>query len=633
MKKINRTTYQADTDDNLEVIVGDEKQADFFPRVKLKRWNNEVNFSIGTIEQDGRHSKKRDTIIYKTGDKTARFYAHKAPTAPQFDTSYIRLIKLGAIPPYQIGSIYELNTEIPEPAQTINIHWCDRFAIMYYGYYNAETFLDLDKVGDTPQMRVAMWGIQNQPMIMDETLKLVDIHYNEKRDNLTKINKSIKKAVKNILKPYKINIFDPGIGGKLYFMHRGKKVKFFSGAFIGGHYYFYFNLGIKYNGAHDYYRADVKPSTKDTYAYGLRAVADIPDSVVDQIVIEYARLYGLPIKDIPYSDKEQALIDKLNKIHQQLDWVLYAKRDDVYNPTGEPLNDGFEFEIELSKKPSSNIIPFTIRTKGLIYYYQDELTPEEKIKSLRSPHIVGSYAVYHESKSHNEYTGGKAFHIYRPWAIDKTGNKVWCSFDPEWNGKGNLHITVPQDFIDTAAYPIVIDPTFGYTTATQGGTNIVFDDTILGTLHTSSEAGTIQSLSMYLATNAAANCEYEGALYLSSSGALVEQTDNGTVVAAESWRTVNFASGQFSASTDYYISAWGQGTGGSYGIINIYYDSTSGKTSKQFTKDYAANAWEDPITWGSTDNDRQYSMYITYSVHLTINLTDGTSQVNGPKIV
>ena len=50
MKKINDTTWKKIANSNpkdlLEVIVGDEKQQDFFPQVKIQRWDNECNFSV-----------------------------------------------------------------------------------------------------------------------------------------------------------------------------------------------------------------------------------------------------------------------------------------------------------------------------------------------------------------------------------------------------------------------------------------------------------------------------------------------------------------------------------------------------------------------------------------------------------
>lgn len=117
---------------------------------------------------------------------------------------------------------------------------------------------------------------------------------------------------------------------------------------------------------------------------------------------------------------------------------------------------GFEFEVILKEKPTSNVLNFTLETKELDFFYQPALTQEDLDRgSSRPENVVGSYAVYHKTKKNNlvggmEYKAGKAFHIYRPFAEDSEGTKVWCDLDIT---EGNLSVTVPQDFLDKAVYP------------------------------------------------------------------------------------------------------------------------------------------------------------------------------------
>ena len=70
----NTISYQKKED--IEISVGDEKQPDFYPRMKIKRWDNEVNFSVGVISD-------HKGVDYNVGDKVewndghgvkARFY-------------------------------------------------------------------------------------------------------------------------------------------------------------------------------------------------------------------------------------------------------------------------------------------------------------------------------------------------------------------------------------------------------------------------------------------------------------------------------------------------------------------------------------------------------------------------------
>ena len=122
--------------------------------------------------------------------------------------------------------------------------------------------------------------------------------------------------------------------------------------------------------------------------------------------------------------------------------------------------EGYDFEIILKEKPVSNVSNFTIETKNLNFFYQPALTQQEIDDEVNRPdNVVGSYAVYHSTqKNHNKgqtnYKTGKAFHIYRPKAIDANNNSVWCDLSIDTNAK-TLTVTIPQSFLDTATYPVI----------------------------------------------------------------------------------------------------------------------------------------------------------------------------------
>lgn len=118
-------------------------------------------------------------------------------------------------------------------------------------------------------------------------------------------------------------------------------------------------------------------------------------------------------------------------------------------------------DIILKRKPPRNTWTFPLRSKGLRFAYQPSLTEEEvKAGCIRPPEVVGSYAVYHKTKKHNQYETGKFCHIYRPEAVDAMGNRTWCILHID---KNRLTVTVPQEFLDEAAYPVTVDPDFGET--------------------------------------------------------------------------------------------------------------------------------------------------------------------------
>jgi len=177
---------------------------------------------------------------------------------------------------------------------------------------------------------------------------------------------------------------------------------------------------------------------------------------------------------------------------------------------------GLEVETILKQKPkgkNANQIEFTLETKGLEFFYQPEITDEqaqeqmrendertlEEIKrDIRPENVVGSYAVYHESKANNEYKTGKAFHIYRPHITGADGNETWGEIDID-EESGLLTVTVPQRFLDKAVYPVVVDPTFGYTTI--GGSNTSYTEDFIFTVtetYSPSSNGTVDSYSFYV---------------------------------------------------------------------------------------------------------------------------------------
>lgn len=134
---------------------------------------------------------------------------------------------------------------------------------------------------------------------------------------------------------------------------------------------------------------------------------------------------------------------------------------------------GFEIDLVLRDRPASNVFEWELaNTENLNFYYQPALTPSQLARGMyRAENVVGSYAVYHKFyKNHRvggiNYETGKVGHAFRPEIIDETGRRTWCDLNIT---ASRLRVTCPQAFIDTAIYPVIVDPTFGYTTI--GGTS------------------------------------------------------------------------------------------------------------------------------------------------------------------
>lgn len=181
------------------------------------------------------------------------------------------------------------------------------------------------------------------------------------------------------------------------------------------------------------------------------------------------------------------------------------KMEAVPLDAGEGHEDGgMEINIILNSKPSSNVFTFQLKNyENLDFFYQSPLTDEEVKEGTNRPeNVVGSYAVYYKDHTNHRvgdtnYATGKAYHIYRPLVTDNGGSTVWAELSYD---SGVLTVTVPQDFLDKATYPVKVDPTFGLTT--QGASNETVssgsaNDNTSASMFTMTENGTVTAFTVW----------------------------------------------------------------------------------------------------------------------------------------
>ena len=282
---------------------------------------------------------------------------------------------------------------------------------------------------------------------------------------------------------------------------------------------------------------------------------------------------------------------------------------------------GIEADVILKEKPDSNKIVFNIETQGLKFYYQPKLTQEEKDKGcLRPPDIIGSYAVYHDTQDKflktkaeaDKYQTGKAFHIFRPRMKDGAGNECWGELNID-EKKGTLTITIPQEFLDKAVYPVchAAGLTFGYTT--NGGTALaVTADYIYGSVFTTPAGSSINidDIQAYCQFGATTNY-YRYAIYLHSDSSQVANslTPSTQASAATQWWTLAYSPRPtLSASTAYVLVV-----GIDFidkGTQNLYYDT--GDTDQGHYQTITYPTFPDPASF--THNNNKYSICCTYGV-------------------
>ena len=335
----------------------------------------------------------------------------------------------------------------------------------------------------------------------------------------------------------------------------------------------------------------------------------------------------------------------LNRATQRFEWKDAKQEVHAYPIEAKAgMEDGgFEIEIILNEKPLTNIFEFQLEGhQDLDFFYQASLTQEHINSGMSRPeNVVGSYAVYHKFlKNHQlgrtNYATGKAYHIFRPEVFDALETKVWGELN---YSNGVLSITVPHSFLDTAVYPVRIDPTFGHTTA--GGTllaNIAVttndDSRTQGTTYALSESANITKVSAALKSSAdSQSLDLFYAVYredsagvdshdLVASAEVLNQSINSSTV---TFYDISFASESLTAD-DYVLAALGNAEDLSSGNISIYGDADS---SNKFYSEgttgvgsYATRKAENPWTEDDILSNFIQSIYVTYTV--TTNWLDTT---------
>jgi len=291
------------------------------------------------------------------------------------------------------------------------------------------------------------------------------------------------------------------------------------------------------------------------------------------------------------------------------DKVIWNNTDKSKEYNFYTIEDGFEYEIILKEKPKSNVIELKIETKDLVFYYQPELTQEEIDDGVYAPdNVFGSYAVYHTTKrghivGQTNYMAGKAFHIYRPQIEDANGWKVWGDLLIE---NGILSVTIPQDFLDKAVYPIkhATGLTFGFTSVggySNGTTGIT------ASKYDCPESGTITSITTY-AKGSTGGIYLANAVYSDDSGAdtkLAEDSGNVLLTTSGSWKTTNLSLAV--TATTYWLAQWGSAS-----YPTNYFDLTSGH-NPDYNNAETFESWPDPFSKTSSYSGRQISIYATYT--------------------
>ena len=309
----------------------------------------------------------------------------------------------------------------------------------------------------------------------------------------------------------------------------------------------------------------------------------------------------------------------LGTVDFQGEKIKYKTQDyeiHLYDKPGASKDGGFEFEWVLLKKPPTNIVKATIETKDLNFFFQPPLTQSEIDEGcIRVGSVVNSYAVYHKSKgninltSEKDYKVGKAFHIYRPKAIDANGVETWGELNIDEINK-TLTVLLDQTFLDIALYPVTIDPTFGYTSvgATEDGNFQTIANTV-----TPAGTGNADNENFYIYCDSGSHT-FKGAVWDDASGTPGNRDILGAVsgtipigVGAVSWVVSNFASEAFVVETLHPGVTVDSST---TNLFSAFYDTTTGTNAFE---NVGTGVPANPFGAATTRTNRSYSNYVNYT--------------------
>ena len=303
-----------------------------------------------------------------------------------------------------------------------------------------------------------------------------------------------------------------------------------------------------------------------------------------------------------------------------------------------PVGDNIKFGVNFLKKPLTNkIVMYLEGWEEYNFYYQPPLTQEYKagdkdglietvtemqcldkngeVITERPEDVVGSYAVYHKTKSDyivgkTNYKTGKFCHIYRPKFTDTNGISIWGDLNIK---NGIYTITIPQNFLDKAKYPIVSNDTFGKTDV--GGGTDTWPSTSgewIKAASTPSSNGTLTSISAYLQDDGGSPL-FNPAIYTDDGGSpslpvtLLAGVDSGGTalnVGSGAWVTTNISYESIVSGTQYWL-----GVKTNPGGHKIWFDAVANAMRSKASF---------PATWPATASGGAYqsqkaSIYATYT--------------------
>ncbi|MGE5041461.1 MAG: Hint domain-containing protein [Candidatus Levyibacteriota bacterium] len=509
-KGIQLGSYHKFQTENGIVTVGDTKSGgQIKPQITLSKWDDEAKMDIRYEMPKGSTTETLDNKIIWHDEKQEVFLKtipkqqSTGPIAPTnaLDNGKIRYISIKDASLKDVAASYQIFNKTKSTQPSILGVALKEAGYVFFGDRDVEIDLKSPRALPYPMVRINTEDKFKCPVIptAENGTFAIFFYYPQIKSRGNEIKDMLVASINESLSKYGQKDFVKRQGDFLYYT-KGLQIKPL-GRIATDQNTVGLNVFVKtpYNTPLKDYMRPTLQLLRDKYIIptgGLEELSkDIKPSIVEEIIPRFATHFKEKLESGVFTPDEAQTFDEL-KAQQTKEFVIANVKNDV------PV-DKFEFDIVLHQKPETNIFTYNIDTEGLDFLYQPPLTEEEKDQGLYRPeNVVGSYAVYKSgSKSlyasqeeAQKYQTGKVFHIYRPKIIDSKGNWTWGVLDIDKN-KSQLSIAIDQKWLDTASYPVTVDPTFGYTT--QGASTIDVGNTIRGSHFTIGENGTLTSIAAF----------------------------------------------------------------------------------------------------------------------------------------
>lgn len=230
-----------------------------------------------------------------------------------------------------------------------------------------------------------------------------------------------------------------------------------------------------------------------------------------------------------------------------------------------------EYQIEwdtLKDVPETDYVDLLLDFSGdLTWSKQLPLTQKEIDEGCERPeNVVNSYAIYgaqtgrivRDGVEAVNYESGKFGHLYRSQLIDAKGNRQWLDQTAPMASPNRLRVYLDRGWLSGAAFPVVLDPTFGYTSAgasvstgPAGGSVVAFGRS------SPSENGSVTEVSFY-GRGRFGSSNITGGLYTgdgTNPTTLLIDSGESSITTTSAWKSLELDSAtSVQSSVDYWIA-------------------------------------------------------------------------------